>query len=179
MSMIQICRGLALAALFAAAPALAAETPAKPKPAAAKPAAFDARDPAGLISVLGEMGAKAEVVKTEPGEAFVSVTTPGYGFGVQFAGCDANGKACKGLAFSTAAEKKSATLAQINGFNQTSINCRAFQDKAGKAHIAYSTLLSSHDVREEMKIHIGAWQGCVAAFGEFLKDPPGFLARAP
>lgn len=174
MSMIQICRGLVLAALFAAGPALAAETAAKPKAAA-----FDARDPAGLISVLSEMGAKAEVVKSAPGEAFVSVTTPGYGFGVQFAGCDANSKACKGMAFSTAAEKKTATLAQINGFNQTSINCRAFEDKAGKAHIAYSTLLSSHDVRDEMKTHIGAWQGCVAAFGEFLKDPPGFLARAP
>lgn len=179
MSMLNFARGLALSALIAASPALAADPPAKPKPAAAKAASFDARDPAGLISVLGEMGAKAEVSKAAAEEVFVNVSTPGYGFGVQFAGCDAQGKGCKGLAFSTAAEKKTATLAQINGFNQTSINCRAFQDKAGKSHIAYSALLSAHDTRDEMKTHIGAWQGCVAAFGEFLTDPPGFLARAP
>ncbi|WP_374573047.1 hypothetical protein [Phenylobacterium sp.] len=181
MSTLPIRAAVALAALVCAAPALAAEPPAKPaaaKPAAAK-TAFDARDPAGLIGVLNGMGAKAEVAKNDAEGVFVNVTTPGYSFGLQFAGCDAGGKGCKGVAFSTAAGSKTATLPQINGFNQTSINCRAFQDPAGKAHISYSTLLFASDTAEDMRIHVGAWQGCVAAFGEFLSDPPGFLARAP
>lgn len=146
---------------------------------AAEPAAFDARDPAGLSAVLASMDATATVAQKTEGSVYLNVTTPAYGFGVQFAGCDAKGKACQGLAFSTASESRTATLAQINGFNQTSINCRVFQDKGGKAHVSYSTLLSASDTRDEMKMHIGAWQGCVGSFGAFLADPPGFLAEAP
>lgn len=183
MKTIHALRGLGLAALLAAmaAPA-AAQAPkpaakAAPKPAAAS--AFDARDPAGLISVLAEMEAKAVVARTTEDAVFLNVTTPAFGFGVQFAGCNAQGKACQAMAFSTAAEKKSATLAQLNSFNQTSINCRTFQDRGGKPHVSYSALLSARDNRDEMKMHVGAWQGCLATFGEFLNDPIGFLAKAP
>ncbi len=140
---------------------------------------FDARSPQGLIEVLSAMEAKGEIARRADDSVFLNVTTPAYGFGAQFAGCDAQGKACQAVAFSTAAEKKAATLAQINGFNQTSINCRAFQDKVGKAHIAYSALLSSSNTRDDIKMHVGAWQGCVASFGDFLTDPNGYLARAP
>lgn len=183
-------RGLVAALVLAgaAAPVLAADPKPAPKPAAKpapKPAsakaagAFDARDPAGLVSVLAEMDAKAEIVRTNGDSVFMNVATPAFGFGVQFAGCDAQGKACQAMAFSTAAEKKTATLAQLNSFNQTSINCRTFQDNAGKPHISYSTLLSSHDTRDEVKTHVGAWRGCLTTFGEFLNDPIGFLAKAP
>jgi len=177
---------LALAALSlaTAAPALAA--PAKPaaKPApkpAAKPAgpAFDARDPASLVALLATMDAKAEVARKVEDSVYLNVSTPGFSFGAQYVGCNPEGRACQGLAFSTAADKKSATLVQLNAFNQTSITCRVFQDKGGKAHVAYSTLLSSRDSRDEMKTHLGAWQGCLGAFGQFLTDPPGYLASAP
>lgn len=168
MSILPIRRGAALLAVLAL-----------PAAAAAESGAFDARDPKGLIEVLGAMDAKAEVARTAADSVFLNVTTPAYGFGVQFAGCDAGGKQCQAVAFSTSASAKTATLAQINGFNQTSVNCRAFQDPAGKAHIAYSALLSARDNRDELKMHVGAWQGCVAAFGEFLTDPAGFLAKAP
>lgn len=173
--------GLAvLAALAGPAPA----APAKPQPkpaAAAKPAppAFDARDPASLIALLGTMQAKAEVARKSEDSVYLNVVTPAFGFGAQYVGCNPQGKGCQGLAFSTAADKKTATLVQLNNFNQTSITCRVFQDKGGKSHVSYSTLLSSRDSRDEMRMHVGAWQGCLTSFGQFLNDPNGYLAAAP
>ena len=70
------------------------------------------------------------------------------------------------------------TLAQINAFNQTSVLCRLYQDKSGKAHVEYSTLLLPKDGRTEMLLHLNAWRGCLADFEAFLKDPTGYLAGA-
>lgn len=170
-----------LAALSVATTAFAA-TPPKPAPKPATKAAgpaFDARDPASLIALLATMDAKAEVARKDTESVYLNVATPGFSFGVQYVGCNAEGKACQGLAFSTAAGTKSATLVQLNAFNQTSITCRVFQDKSGKSHVSYSTLLSSRDSRDEMKTHLGAWQGCLGSFGQFLTDPNGYLASAP
>ena len=54
-----------------------------------------------------------------------------------------------------------------------------FQDQAAKPHVMYSTILTPHDTQEEMRTHLGVWQGCLATFGAFLSDPAGFLAAAP
>lgn len=172
---------LALAAAPIAAPAQTKPGPkaapkAAPKPAAAR---FDARDPASLINVLGAMDAKAEVTRSAEDEVHLSVSTSGVAFGAQFAGCEASGKACKALAFTAASEKRGATLAQMNNFNQTSLLCRAYQDKAGKMNVVYATLLGATDTREDMRMHIGAWQTCLGTFGQFLQDPTGYLAAAP
>jgi hypothetical protein len=173
----------ATAVLLLAAAPIAAPAQTKPAPkAAAKPAPtarFDARDPASLIAFLATTDAKAEVVRKTDDEVQLSVKTSGLAFGAQFAGCAAGGKACKALAFSAAAEKKGATLAQVNNFNQTSMLCRAYQDKSGKMNIVYATLLGGSDTREDMRMHIGAWQTCLGAFGQFLQDPTGYLAAAP
>jgi len=171
---------------LAAAPALAA--PAKPAakaPAAkaagkaAPAAAFDARDPASLIALLETMGAKAELTEKSDGDVKLKVVTPSFSFGAQFVDCSKSGVACQGLAFSTASEKQHANLAQLNAFNQTSLTCRVFQDQAAKPHVVYSTILTAHDTREEMRTHLGVWQGCMATFGAFLSDPNGYLAAAP
>lgn len=165
-------------------PAATKPTPAKPaaKPvpaAAPKPASFNARDPASLVALLGEMGAKGEISGSEDDSVFIRVTTPTYGFSVQFAGCDKTRRACKAVLFSAPATKGSATLMQLNRFNQTAIACRGYQDQAGQLRALYDALLFDRDGREEMTGHLGAWQGCLAAFGEFLDDPNGYLASAP
>lgn len=168
------------------APALAqTKAPAKPaaKPAAkaapkapAKPA-FDARDPDALTGLLAGMDAKAEIgAKTDTSVA-LKVTTPGGGFGVQYVDCDAKGKACQGLAFSTSFERKGPNLAQLNMFNRSQIACRGFLTDDGKSHVMYSAMLTSRMNAEEMRQHIGVWQGCLALFGQFNADPVRFLAR--
>jgi hypothetical protein len=175
----------ALAATFLCL--VAADAEARPnapaKGAAAKaPKArtpFDASDPAGLIALLAELQAKAETTRSADDSVFLRVTTPAYAFGIQYAGCDARRRACKALAFSTQSDQHTVTLAQINDFNQTSIVCRAFQDRQGKPHVMYATLVSAQDSREAMQAHLGAWQGCLQTFGDFLADPDAFLAGAP
>jgi len=165
----------------AATPAKPAPRPAAAKPAAAKPAAgaFDARDPASLIDLLSTMGAKGEIVRTNESDVFMKVSTPGFAFTAQYVDCDAKGRACGGVAFSTFSEQGRSTLAQLNAFNQTSISCRVFDDQAGKPHVMYSALVSRTDTREEMRNHLGVWQGCLSTFGLFLSDPIGYLASAP
>ncbi|MDP3658865.1 YbjN domain-containing protein [Phenylobacterium sp.] len=165
-----------------AGPKAVADKPAAPKPAAPKPAAsgpFDARDPASLVALLATMDAKGEVSRTGDNDVAVKVTAANFSFGVQYVDCNAQGKACQAMAFSTGAEKRGATLVQLNAFNQTSISCRAFQDAAGRPHVMYAAILSSHDVRDEMRTHIGVWQGCLSTFGAFLSDPAAYLASAP
>lgn len=179
----------ALAALIVAGPALGADAKpapkdaAKPAPKAASATAasgpFDARDPASLAGLLESMNAKSERSRLGDHGVSLKVTAGGFGFGVQYVDCDERGRDCKALAFSTAAETRKATLVQINAFNQTSISCRAFEDQAGKAHVMYSVVLSPNDTREEMRNHVGVWQGCLATFGAFLTDPAGYLASAP
>jgi hypothetical protein len=171
----------AIAALALGAAPIAAPAQTKPAPKAAPKAAtarFDAREPASLIALLGSMDAKAEVSRKSDEEVHLNVGTAGLAFRAQFAGCE-TGKACKALAFTAAAEKRTATLAQVNNFNQTSMLCRAYQDKTGKMNVVYATLVGASDTREDMKMHIGAWQTCLGAFGQFLQDPTGYLAAAP
>lgn len=171
---------VALSPMAATAQTKAAQ--AKPPPAKAAPAraaAFDARDPASLVALLGEMGAKGELKGGEADAAYVRVTTPTYGFGAQFAGCDDRRKACKAVAFSAPATRGTATLAQLNRFNQTAIACHAYQDQAGKLYAVYDALIFARDGKDEMTQHLGAWQGCLATFGEFLDDPNAYLASAP
>jgi len=173
----------AQAATAKPAPKAAPAKPAPAKPPAPRPAAaagaFDARDPASLAALLDSMGAKAEISHTGEHGVALKVATPSFSFGVQYVDCDARGKACQALAFSTAAEKRGATLVQINAFNQTSISCRAFQDSAGKPHVMYSAVLFARDTREELRMHAGVWQGCLTTFGTFLTDPAAYLASAP
>lgn len=160
----------------------AAGPPPKKSIAAARPVAsaspFDARDPASLIALLATLDAKAQVAGKAEDTVDLKVTTPAYGFAVQYAGCGAQGRACKAVLF-TAASERAPTLAQINAFNQTSLTCRAFQDRAGKPHLLYSALVSSTDSRDEMRAHLSAWQGCLGEFGAFVADPVSYLADAP
>lgn len=172
-------------ALLIGAAAPARKPAATPAPAVASaptraPAStrFNATDPASVIGLLEAMGARSQIAASTPEEVDLTVTTPGYGFSAQFAGCVAK-RACKALAFTTQATAATPTLPQINGFNQTSIGCKAWQDRAGKPHVMYSTLVFAEDSVGQMQLHVGAWQGCLANFGEFVADPLGYLALAP
>jgi hypothetical protein len=181
---------LAAAALMAmgAAPAKPT-TPAKaatarPKPAApaAKPASdasFDARDPASLIAILVAAGAKGQVARKEADGVFVTVTSTAADFSMQFAGCDAQGRKCKAVLLDSLGGDARPTPAQLNAFNQTSVMCRGYQDKASKPHVVYSTLLFPDDSKDRVRTQFAAWQGCIGDFRDFLKDPDAYLSSAP
>ena len=71
-----------------------------------------------------------------------------------------------------------ATTAQINAFNQTSVMCRLYQDKAGAPHVVYSAILFRSMTRDDAATHLLAWQGCLSDGLDFLKDPVAYLASA-
>ena len=173
-----------LIALACAAPAFAAE-PAKPAPkAAAKPApkpaggAFDARDPAALIGLLASMDAKATVLGANDGVVVLDIATPGGRFGAQFVDCDAGGKACGMVAFSTAFDRRGANLAQINVFNRSQVACRGYLTDDGRANVMYGAMVTARTSAAEMKQHLGVWQGCLSTFGRFNREPQAFLPGA-
>lgn len=185
------------AVLLAAAILICGAAPAPkappPKPAAAKaapkpaapagkpaPAGFvDARDPASMVVLLAAAGAKGEIAHREADSVFLAVTSATVSFTAQFAGCDAQGRKCAVVLFDNQNAGPSPTLGQINSFNQTSATCRSYQDKAGKAHVLYSTLLFASDSSERITQQLAAWRGCLAEFGSFVKDPTAYLAEAP
>ena len=177
---------LAALACMAAAPKSAQKPthePSAKSSAAAAPAAhaspMDARDPASLIALLAGLSAKAEVARRDGDSVFLAVTSPTEVFSAQFAGCDGQGRNCQALLFDRQGGQSAPTMAQLNAFNQTSVMCRVYQDKPGRAHALYSALLFPRDGRAEMLMHLNAWRGCIGDFSAFLKDPTGFLANAP
>lgn len=182
-----LCLLLPAAALAQAAkpPAKAAPKGASPtaKAAPARPAAptgpFDAQNPQSLIALLGGLGATATISERAEDSVFLKITSPAGDFTGQFAGCDAQGRKCKAMAFDAASSQRTATIAEVNAFNQTSLMCRVWQAKDGKPHVMYSTLVSAGDTRAEIETHLAAWRGCLGDFGAFLKDPPGYLSTAP
>jgi hypothetical protein len=164
---------------MAAAPAKKPAPPAPGQPAPAKPAAaLDARDPAGLITLLASLDAKAQVARHDGDSVFLTVTSPTEVFSAQFAGCDAQGRACQAVLFDRLGQGGAPSDPQINAFNQTSVMCRVYADKSGKPHVEYSALLFPTMGRPELLMHINAWRGCIGDFGQFLKDPVAFLAQA-
>lgn len=190
-----IIRALALtAALALAAPASAATKPPAHKPAAAAnptapapapaPASapggpFDAREPASMIALLASVDAPALVASHDAENVILKATSPAGSFAIQFGGCNPQGHLCKAMQFDAAADARTATIAEINSFNQSSLTCRLYQDKAGKPHVLYSSLVFASDSHQDMLTHVGAWRACLSDFGGFLKDPPGYLASAP
>ncbi len=176
----------AVLAMGAAPKKAAPAKPATAKPAAAPtakaepPGEFDARNPQNLAALLNGAGATAKVARQEEDSVLVTVTATAADFSMQFAGCDAHGRACKAVLFDNLADAKAGpTFSQLNAFNQTSAMCRGYEDKTGKPHVLYSTLLFEGDSKARMGEQFRAWTGCIGEFRNFLKDPNAYLAAAP
>ena len=163
----------------AAKPAAAKPAPkSAPKTAPARASGYNAGDPNAFVSLLASVDAKAQIARTDGDAVFMTVTSPTEVFSAQFAGCNPQGKACQAVLFDRLGSEGSPTMAQINGFNQTSVMCRIYRDRSGKAHVEYSALVFPRTSRDEMLMHLNAWRGCIADFADFAKDPTGFLANA-
>jgi hypothetical protein len=149
------------------------------KPAAASPGDFDARNPMSLVDLLNTSGGKAQIAGKQEDSVLVTVTSTAADFSMQFAGCDAHGRACKVVLFDNITDKAGPSFAQLNAFNQTSAMCRGYEDKTGRPHVIYSTLLFADDSKARMRQQFLAWTGCIGDFRTFLKDPNAYLASAP
>ena len=163
-----------------AAKAPPAKTPAAKVPAtkAAPAPAFNAGDPASLVTVLNAAGATAQLGARAQDTVSVTVTSTAANFTVLFVGCNAQGRACQAAVYDSPMAG-TPTLVQINRFNQSSAMCRGYQDPAGRAHVVYSVHTFAALTREHVLAQLGGWQGCLGDFATFLKDPVSYLAEAP
>jgi hypothetical protein len=165
-----------------AAPPAAKAAPAKPapaKPAVSPVANFDARNPTSVMAVLNSGGGKATLLQKDADTVLLNFASLAANFSLQFDACDAQGRACKAVEFDSVFQMAGPTFAQLNAFNQSSAMCRGYEDKSGKPHIVYSTLLFADDPYEHFRTEMLAWTGCIGEFRNFLKDPNGYLASAP
>ena len=154
----------------------------KPAPAKATPspvANFDARNPASVVELLNAGGGKAAIARKDSDAVLVTVSSVAANFSLQFAACDAQGRACQAVQFDSLVDAPGPSFAQLNAFNQTSAMCRGTEDKTGKPHVLYSTLLFADDTYDHFRTQIAAWTGCIGEFRNFLKDPNAYLASAP
>ncbi len=141
-------------------------------------APFDAQNPQAIMDLLAAAGAKVQTKGRQDDAVYVTVTSTAANFSMQFAGCTPQGRACRAVLLDSLLDRTAVTGAQINGFNQTSVMCRIYQDRASQTHILYSALLSRTMNRDDAMGHLGAWQGCLADGHDFLKDPVAYLANA-
>jgi hypothetical protein len=162
----------------AAKPVAAKPAPPKPVSTAVAKGSFDIQNPQGLMDILGQAGAKVQTRARDGDSVFVAVTSTTANFSMQFAGCNPQGRACRAVLLDAAMERSSVTGAQINAFNQTSVMCRIYQDRAATQHVVYSAMLFQTMNRDDAATHLQAWQGCLADAHDFLKDPVGYLANA-
>ena len=164
---------------LAAAPARPAAPAKPPPPRAATPvASFDAQNPQGLMELLGTAGAKVQTRSREDDTVFVSVTSTAASFSMQFAGCTPQGRGCRAVLLDAGLARATVSSAQINAFNQTSVMCRIYQDRADMQHVLYSAVLFKSLSRSDAETHLQAWQGCLADAHDFLKDPVAYLANS-
>ena len=97
---------------------------------------------------------------------------------MQFAGCTPQGRGCRAVLLDAGLARAIVSSAQINAFNQTSVMCRIYQDRAGLQHVLYSAILFKSLSRSDAETHLQAWQGCLADAHDFLKDPVAYLANS-
>lgn len=152
--------------------------PAKPAPKPAPAGPYDAQNPQGLMGILRDAGANVQTGRRDADSIFVTVTSTAANFSLQFAGCSEQGRGCQAALFDSLLAGGAPTLSQINGFNQTSVFCRVYQDKTGKAHAVYAALLVKSDTRDSAMTHLAAWQGCLVEARTFIRDPVAYLAEA-
>ena len=86
-------------------------------------------------------------------------------------------RGCPRIALYTAFARKGANMVQINDYNRSQLTCRGVMAPSGEPSVMYAVLLNGRQTRDEMREHIGVWQGCLSGFGEFIQDPIGFLSR--
>src|SRR4051794_5389766 len=76
-----------------------------PKPVVSPVADFDARNPQSVMAVLNAGGGKATLVHKDAEAVLLSFASVAANFTVLFANCDAQGRACKAVAFDYADDK--------------------------------------------------------------------------
>jgi hypothetical protein len=90
---------------------------------------IDATDPAGLVSIIRDLGYRAALESDEVGDPMIRSSVGGTEFAILFFGC-AKGKQCRSLLFKVGYDlDDGTTLDVINDWNATKLFGRAYLDE--------------------------------------------------
>ena len=138
-------------------------------------AAFDARNPSDVLSVITANGASGELKTTDKGAPWIDAKAGKLSFEVDFIGCDDNKINCKTMLYAMGFDMTSVTADQINGWNRWAVLCPAFLTTENHPRTWYALKASPHDTPDDVKHVEDAWLTCMNDFDKFTDGPDAFI----
>jgi hypothetical protein len=143
--------------------------------AATSAAAFDARDPTDVLSVLSSNGASGDLKKDEKGKPYIDAKAGNLSFEVDFYDCNDHGVACATTIYTTGWNMTSVTVDQVNRWNRWTALCPAYLTSENHPHAWYGLKPSSNEARTDVVTELNAWLDCLSDFDKFTDAPEDFL----
>ncbi|SNY57659.1 Putative sensory transduction regulator [Pseudooceanicola antarcticus] len=124
-----------------------------------------AREPAGLVSLLQDLGYRAELDVDSAGDPIIHTSAAGVGFSLYFYGCLDN-RDCDSLMFSAGFDRdQPMTPAQINEWNRKTVVAGAYVDDEGDPFLE-SYMLTGNGI--PASVFEGAMDEWEYVLGDFL-----------
>jgi hypothetical protein len=142
---------------------------------AGRAAAFDARSPVDVLSVINADGASGQLKTTDKGAPWIDAKAGKLGFEVDFIHCDATNTRCGTLLYAMGFNMTSITLDQINGWNRWAVLCPAYLTSETHPRVWYALKPSPDDTPDDVKAQVDAWLSCMSDFDKFTDAPDAFL----
>ncbi len=142
--------------------------------AAGQAAAFDARDPSDLLSVIIDNGASGTLKTDSHGAPWIDAKAGRLAFEVDFSNCDPAKTHCKAALYRFGFDMTSITL-KLNGWNKWTLLCPAYETADRHPHAWYALQLSPNESAGDIKAIDAAWLDCMNDFDKFTDNPDAFL----
>jgi hypothetical protein len=138
-------------------------------------AAFDARDPAEVLTVIAANGASGDLKKDDKGMPYIDAKAGTLSFEVDFFDCDQAGGACATAIYATGWDLTSVSLDQINRWNRWTLMCPAYLTTDNHPHAWFAVKPSANDTRADVANQLNTWLDCLSDFDKFTDAPDAFL----
>ena len=134
-------------------------------------ATVTATEPASVVRSLTKMGYKAELMKGDDGDPYITSASSGDTFIIFFLGCK-NGTGCATVQFFTAMAKPSnASLAAMNQWNRDNRFCRGYLADNGSARLEMDVDLDDGGMSDLLfEDNFEFWVAIMSKFGKYVRS---------
>jgi len=139
------------------------------------PAAFDARNPADVLSVLQTNGASGELKTGDDGQPFIEGKAGSLNFDVDFYRCNKDKVACESIAYQLGFDSELVNVEQLNIWNGWTLFCPGYLTDKKHPHVWLAVRPGARDTREDVLAQQNLWLGCIQDFDDFTGDPAHFI----
>ena len=143
--------------------------------AASEAAAFDARNPADVLTTLSGNGATGTLKKDDKGRPYIEAKAGSLTFEIDFFGCDKSDTGCDSTLYSTGWNMTSVSVEQINRWNRWTLMCPAYLTAENHPHAWYGVRPSGNETSADVIVQLNTWLDCLSDFDKFTDAPEDFL----